>query len=104
VFAPPLRPPDPARCASGLHDDPLIGGTESPVEVGQRGLDQPRFEDHPCCLAVGIEFLGHSQRRQCRCDAPGCLNHADDDADRAVVYTENLIRVDDVMESPKLAE
>ena len=80
VFAPPLRPPDPVRCTSGLHDGPLIGGTESPIEAGQRGLDEPRFEGHPCGLAVGIKFPGHSQRHQCRCDAPGCHNYADDDA------------------------
>jgi len=34
IFAPPLRPFDHARCASGLHDGPLIGGTEFPIEAG----------------------------------------------------------------------
>jgi len=32
---------------SGLHDGPLIGGTKSPIQAGQRGLDQPRFEAEP---------------------------------------------------------
>jgi hypothetical protein len=34
MFAPPIVPPDPVRCTSGLHDDPLISGTESPIEAG----------------------------------------------------------------------
>src|SRR5215831_9573912 len=28
MFAPPFRPPDLVRRAGGLHDDPLIGGSE----------------------------------------------------------------------------
>jgi len=79
------------RCTSSLHDDPLISGTESPIEAGQRGLDEPRFESHPCGLAVGIEFPSHSQRHQCICDAPWCHNHADDAADKAVVCAESLL-------------
>ena len=71
VFAPPIGPPDPVRCTSGPHDGPLIGGTESPIEASQRGLDQPRLEGNLCRLAVGIEFPGHSQRLQRRCDAAG---------------------------------
>src|ERR1019366_672695 len=63
VFAPPLRPFDLVGGTRGLHDGPLIRGTESPIEAGQRGLDKPRFEGHPCGLAVGIEFLGHSGSR-----------------------------------------
>ena len=85
VFAPPIGPPDPVRCTSGLHDLPLISGIESSIEAGQRGLDEPRFEGHPCGLAIGIKFLGHSQRRQGRCDAPGCHTCADDDAGKALV-------------------
>jgi hypothetical protein len=46
VFAPPIGPPDPVRCTSGLHDDPLIGGTERLGKTGQRGLDEPRFDGH----------------------------------------------------------
>jgi hypothetical protein len=69
VFAPPLRPPDLVGGTSGRHDGPLIGRTEYLTEAGQRGLDEPRFEAHPCGLAVGIKFLGHSQRLECRCDA-----------------------------------
>jgi hypothetical protein len=87
VLAPPLRPPDLVRCTSGLHDDPLFGRTEWLGELGQRGLDQPRFEDHPCGLAVGIKFIGHSQRYQCICDAPGVNNHAGDGADRLLWAT-----------------
>jgi len=64
IFAPPLRPFNLVRCTSGLHDGPLIGRTESPIETGQRGLDEPRFESHPGGLAVGIKLPGHSQRRQ----------------------------------------
>src|ERR1700680_3167684 len=71
VFAPPLRPPDLVGGASGFHDGPLIGRTECLGETGQCGLDEPRFEGNPCGLAVGIEFLGHSQRFERRCDAPG---------------------------------
>jgi hypothetical protein len=41
IFAPPFGPPDHARCTSGLHDDPLIGGTEWLGEKGQCGLDEP---------------------------------------------------------------
>jgi hypothetical protein len=85
MFAPPFGPLDFARCTSGLHDDPLIGGTEWLGETGQCGLDEPRFEGDPCGLAVGIKFLGHSQRLQCRCDAPGYHNCADDDAGKALV-------------------
>jgi hypothetical protein len=70
---------------SGRHDGPLIGRTEYLTEAGQRGLDEPRFEAHPCGLAVGIKFLGHSQRAECRCDAPGYHNCADDDAGKAPV-------------------
>jgi hypothetical protein len=64
---------------SGLHDDPLIGGTECVEEAGQRGLDQPRFKGHPCGLAVGIKFLGHSQRLQYRGHAPS--SYQDDGGD-----------------------
>ena len=59
AFAPPFRPPDFMGSASGLHDDLLIGGTESPIEASQRGLDEPRLEGNLCRLAVGIEFPGH---------------------------------------------
>jgi len=63
MFAPPFRPPDLVRRAGGLHDDPLIGGSErSSLEAGQRGFDEPRFEDDPYGLAVGIKFPGHPQR------------------------------------------
>jgi len=60
AFAPPLRPPDPVGATSGLHDGPLIGRTECLGETGQCGLDEPRLEGHPCGLAIGIKFLGHS--------------------------------------------
>jgi hypothetical protein len=60
AFAPPLRPPDPVGGTSGLHDGPLIGRTERLGETGQCGLDEPRLEGHPCGLAIGIKFLGHS--------------------------------------------
>jgi hypothetical protein len=63
MFAPPFGPPDLARCASCLHDDPLIGGTECPAEAAQRGLDEPRFEGHACSLAVEIEFPGKATQR-----------------------------------------
>src|SRR2546421_3968340 len=85
AFAPPLRPPDPVGGTSGLHDGPLIGRTECLGETGQCGLDEPRLEGHPCGLAIGIKFLGHSQRAECRCDAPGHHNCADDDAGIALV-------------------
>jgi hypothetical protein len=85
VFAPPLRPPDLVRSTRGLHDGPLIGGTESPTEACQRGLDEPRFEGHPCGLAVGIEFLGDSQRLNRRCGASGVQNCPDDDDGRGMV-------------------
>jgi ABC transporter, phosphonate, periplasmic substrate-binding protein len=62
VFAPPLRPLDLVGRMGGLHDRTLLGGTEFPIKVGQRGLDKPRFEDHPCGLAVGVKLLGHPQR------------------------------------------
>jgi len=62
IFGPPFGPSDLVRCASGLHDDSLIGGTEWPGEAGQRCLDEPRFEHHPRSLAIGIELPGHSQR------------------------------------------
>ena len=60
AFAPPLRPRDPVGGTSGLHDGPLIGRTECLGETGQCGLDEPRLEGHPCGLAIGIKFLGHS--------------------------------------------
>ena len=60
AFAPPLRPPDPVGGTSGLHDGPLICRTECLGETGQCGLDEPRLEGHPCGLAIGIKFLGHS--------------------------------------------
>ena len=63
----------------------LIGGTERKVEAGQRRLDKPRLEGHPCSLAVGIELLGHSQRFERRCDAPGRYDYAYDDADSRLV-------------------
>ena len=61
MFTPLLGPPDFVGRAGSLHDDPLIGGAECLGETGQGGLDQPRFERHSCGLAIGIEFLGHSQ-------------------------------------------
>ena len=59
------------RRAGGLQDGPLIGGTECMRETGQSGLDEPGFEDDPYGLAVAIEFPGHSQRLQRRCDTAG---------------------------------
>lgn len=41
MFAPPFGPSDLARRASGVQDDPLIGGTEYPIEASQCGLDEP---------------------------------------------------------------
>ena len=75
MLAPPFGPPDLVRRAGSLHDSPLIGGTECLGEAGQRGLDEPRFEDDPYGrLAVAIEFPGHSQRLHRRCDTAGlCL-------------------------------
>jgi hypothetical protein len=72
VFAPPLWPFDLAGGTGGPQNGPLIRGTKCLTEACQRGLDKPGFEGHPCGLAVGIEFPCHSQRLQCRCDAPGC--------------------------------
>jgi hypothetical protein len=69
------------RSPSGLHDNPLIGGTKWLGKTGQRGLDEPRFEDHSCSLAIGIEFPGHSQRFERGCDAPGRHTCQDDLAD-----------------------
>lgn len=60
IFAPPPRPPDFMGGTSGLHDDALICGTEWLGEAGQRGLDEPWLEGHPCSLAIGIEFPRHS--------------------------------------------
>jgi hypothetical protein len=70
---------------SGLHDGPLIGRTEGFTEAGQGSLDKPRFEGHPCGLAVGIKFPGHSQVLGCKRDAPGVQNYADED-DRVPVF------------------
>jgi hypothetical protein len=78
MFAPPIGPSDLARCTSGLHDGPLFSGTECPTEACQRRLDKPRFESHSCSLAVRIEFLGHPQGLQCRCDVPGRYYYPDD--------------------------
>lgn len=65
MFAPPFGPSHLVSCARGLHDDPLIGGTEGLGKTRQCGLDEPRFKGDPCGLSVGIEFPGHSQRLQC---------------------------------------
>ena len=81
IFGPPFGPSDLVRCASGLHDDSLIGGTEWPGEAGQRCLDEPRFEHHPRSLAIGIELPSHSQRFERGCDAPRRHDHMDDSAD-----------------------
>ena len=62
MFAPPFGPSDLVRRAGGFHDDPLMGGTERSLEAGQCGFDEPRFEDDPYGLAVGIKFPGHPQR------------------------------------------
>src|SRR6516162_5992877 len=61
LFAPPFGPPDLVGRAGGLHDSPLIGGTERTRKTGQRSLDEPGFEDDPYGLAKGIEFPGHPQ-------------------------------------------
>ena len=61
-FAPSFGPPDLVRGAGGFHNDPLIGGTERSLEAGQRGFDEPRFDNDPYGLAVGIELPGHPQR------------------------------------------
>jgi hypothetical protein len=66
---------------SGLYDNALISGTEWLGETGQCGLDEPRFEDHPCSLAIGIEFPRHSQLLDRRCDASGRHTHQHDGAD-----------------------
>ena len=71
MLAPPFGPFDLVRRASGLHNDPLIGGTECLRKTSQRGLDEPGFADDPYGLAVGIEFPGHSQRLHRWCDAAG---------------------------------
>ncbi|MEA2796194.1 MAG: hypothetical protein QOI87_3574, partial [Bradyrhizobium sp.] len=84
---PRFGPHDFMGSASGLYDNALIGGTERLTEAGQRGLDEPRFEAHPCGLAVAIEFPGHSQRFQSRCDAPGCHSRPDHDAWQAPLCT-----------------
>jgi hypothetical protein len=73
------------RGARGPHDDLLIGGIEWLRQTGQCGLDEPRFEDDPCGFAVRIEHLAHSQRLQCRRDAPG--SHAFPDDVQGTVYT-----------------
>jgi hypothetical protein len=77
TFAPPYGPSDLVGSTSGLHDDPLIGGAERLGKEGQRGLNEPRFEDHPCGFVVRIEFPGHSQWLQCTRDAPGCDSYQD---------------------------
>ena len=71
MCAPPFGPPNLVRRAGRLHDDPLIGGTECLGETGQRGLDEPGFEDDPYGVAVAIEFPGHSQRHHRWCDTAG---------------------------------
>jgi hypothetical protein len=78
MFAPPCWPSDLVRGARGLHDDLLIGGIKWLRETGQCGLDEPRFQDDPRGLAVRIEYPGHSQRLQCRCDAAGSYAFPDD--------------------------
>jgi hypothetical protein len=62
MFAPPFGPSDLVGHTRGVYDDPLVGGTEGLGKTGQSGLDEPRFEDDPCGLAVTIEFLRHPQR------------------------------------------
>ena len=37
MLAPPFGPPDFMGSTGGLHDDPLIGGTECLAEASQRG-------------------------------------------------------------------
>jgi hypothetical protein len=49
----------------------LVGRAKCPIEACQRGLNEPGFEDDPYGLAVAIEFSGHSQRLQRRCDTAG---------------------------------
>jgi len=44
-------------------------------------LDDPWFEGGPRGFAVRIEFPGHSQRFERRCDAPGRHTHQHDGAD-----------------------
>jgi hypothetical protein len=78
MFGPPCGPSDLVRGARGLHDALLIGGIEWLRETDQRGLDEPRFQDDPRGRAVRIEYLGHSQRLQCRRDAPGSYTFPDD--------------------------
>jgi hypothetical protein len=70
IFAPPFRPLDFMGRARGVYDCPLFGGTECPIEACQRGFDEPRLKGDPRGLAVKIEFLGHSQRFERRCDGP----------------------------------
>ena len=91
MFAPPFGPPDFVWSPSGLHDDPLIGGTEWLSKTGERGLNKPRFEGHPCSLAVGIELSGHSQRFERRCDAPGIYDGSDNDVDLELAYARTLL-------------
>src|SRR6516162_6785462 len=71
MLAPPFGPSDFVGGARGLHDDPLVGRAKCPIEACQRGLNEPGFEDDPYGLAVAIEFPGHSQRLQRRCDTAG---------------------------------
>jgi hypothetical protein len=87
IFAPPFGPPDFMGGTSGLHDDPLICGTEWLGEAAQRGLDEPRLYGDPRSLVVRIELPGHSQRPEGRCDAPGRHHYMHDSADLRLACT-----------------
>jgi hypothetical protein len=75
---------------SGLDDKALIDGTEWLGEAGQCGLDEPRFEGDPCSLAIGIEFPGHAQRLERRCDASGRHTHEHNGADPRLACASGL--------------
>jgi hypothetical protein len=86
---------------SGKH---LLALSFSGFDPERTFLDLVIWNSSSSHYKVALQTLEESVCGECRCERPADRAVGAECAGAGVVCTENLIRVDDVMESPKLAE
>jgi len=82
----------------------LRRGPRSEFDPERTFLDLVIWNSSSSHYKVALQTLEESACGECRCERPADRAVGAECAGAGVVCTENLIRVDDVMESPKLAE